>query len=553
MNSLKQYSKISLLLLIALLASENMLAQETESSNQYNVESPFHNQLFFNRFLINPTFSLVRENKSYLNVLLRNQYAAYENNNQNYYLGFSNKLDKNTALGLGVYGRWSGIIEEFGFNANYATAVQLGEKSALAFGTNVNYLSQGLAKNRVVADENDPLIQDARKENKVTVEPGINLSLNKFDFGLYFRDLVVYNQTANELETNMGLESITGTFQYSHTFKRATGLLANGRLMPMVQVGANANGELSYTGAVLLDLPSFGWFQTTYDDSYGFSSGIGVNLNKKLSLGYLMEKNLTEVGDNLGWNHELSLAYSFDDDLRGVGIDVNIAENKSEDARIDEVVKNYEEQILNLKKELTKGAPALVDENSVAYENRLILDELILRQDSIEKARDEMFEKRFETMVRLIRHEIKQDHQEPKPKKQTKYANSRLAENTNETKKNYRANYRTDLFEKTPIKSQDGSNVVGVESGYYMIANVFKNEKYLNAFMNNLKKKGLNAKKFYNKENGLHYVYLAGFKSKSEAADAYGNDLAGTYQEDKWIMEVYNPLNTATADITFEE
>ncbi len=553
MNSLKQYSKISLLLLIAVLASKNMLAQETESSNQYNVESPFHNQLFFNRFLINPTFSLVRENKSYLNVLLRNQYAAYENNNQNYYLGFSNKLDKNTALGLGVYGRWSGIIEEFGFNANYATAVQLGEKSALAFGTNVNYLSQGLAKNRVVADENDPLIQDARKENKVTVEPGINLSLNKFDFGLYFRDLVVYNQTANELETNMGLESITGTFQYSHTFKRATGLLANGRLMPMVQVGANANGELSYTGAVLLDLPAFGWFQTTYDDSYGFSSGIGVNLNKKLSLGYLMEKNLTEVGDNLGWNHELSLAYSFDDDLRGLGIDVNIAENKSEDARIDEVVKNYEEQILNLKKELTKGTPTLADENSIAYENRLILDELILRQDSIEKARDEMFEKRFETMVRLIRHEIKQDHQAPKPKKQTKYANSRLAENTNETKKNYRANYRTDLFEKTPIKSQDGSNVVGVESGYYMIANVFKNEKYLNSFMDNLKKKGLNAKKFYNKENGLHYVYLAGFKSKSEAADAYGNDLAGTYQEDKWIMEVYNPLNTATADITFEE
>ncbi|WP_350292018.1 PorP/SprF family type IX secretion system membrane protein [uncultured Croceitalea sp.] len=554
MNFLKQNIKIGLLLTIAILASKSSTAQQTETTtNQYNVESPFHNQLFFNRFLINPTFSLVRENKSYLNVLLRNQYASYENNNQNYYLGFSNKLDENTALGLGVYGRWSGIIEEFGFNANYATAVKLGEKSALAFGANVNYLSQGLAKNRVVADENDPLIQDARKENKVTVEPGINLSVNKFDFGLYFKDLVVYNQTANELETNMGLESITGTFQYNHTFKRATGLLANGRLMPIIQVGANETGAISYTGSVLLDLPAFGWFQTTYDDSYGFSSGIGVNLNKKLSLGYLMEKNLTEVGENLGWNHELSLAYSFNDNLRGVGIDVNIAENESEDARIDQVVKNYEEQILNLKKELTKGAPALVDENSVAYENRLILDELILRQDSIEKARDEMFEKRFETMVRLIRHEIKQDHQEPKVKKQNRYANSRLAESTNQTKKNYRANYRTDLFEKTPIKSQNGSNVVGVESGYYMIANVFKNEKYLKSFMDNLNKKGLDAKKFYNKENGLHYVYLAGYKSKSDAANAYGSDLAGTYQEDKWIMEVYNPINTATAELTFEE
>ncbi|WP_339334040.1 MULTISPECIES: PorP/SprF family type IX secretion system membrane protein [unclassified Croceitalea] len=555
MNSfIKQNIKIGLVLLVAMLASKSTMAQETETSNQYNVESPFHNQLFFNRFLINPTFSLVRENKSYLNVLLRNQYASYEDNNQNYYLGFSNKLDKNTALGLGVYGRWSGIVQEFGFNANYATAVQLGEKSALAFGTNVNYLSQGLDKNRAITNESDPLIQEARKENKVTVEPGINLSLNKFDFGLYFRDLVVYNQTLNALETNFGMENITGTIQYSHTFEKATGLLANGRLMPMVQVGANGRGDVSYTGSVLLDLPQFGWFQSTYDSSYGFSSGIGVNLNKKLSLGYLMEKNLTEVGDNLGWNHELSLAYSFDDDLRGVGIDVNIAENKSEDARIDEVVKNYEEQILNLKRELTKGAPVLVDENSVAYENRLILDELILRQDSIEKARDEMFEKRFETMVRLIRHEIKQDYQEPKPKRQSRYANSRLAENNaQETKKNFRANYRTDLFEKTPIKSQNGSNIVGIASGYYMIANVFKNEKYLNSFMNNLKKKGLNARKFYNKENGLHYVYLADFKTKSDASDAYGNNLAGTYQEDKWIMEVYNPMGTATAELTFEE
>jgi hypothetical protein len=86
-----------------------------------------------------------------------------------------------------------------------------------------------------------------------------------------------------------------------------------------------------------------------------------------------------------------------------------------------------------------------------------------------------------------------------------------------------------------------------------MITNVFKNRTYLKSFMDNLKKKGLDAKKFYNKENGLHYVYIADFKSKSEATNAYGNDLAGRYQEDKWIMEVYNPITTATAELTFEE
>ena len=186
MNYSKIYHpKICLLLvLVSILSMQLMKAQET--SNQYNVKSPFHNQLFFNRFLINPTYSLVRENKSYLNVLMRNQSSGYEDNNQNYYLGFSNKLDENTALGLGVYGRWSGIVQEFGFNANYATAVKLGEKSALAFGTNVNYLSQGLDKSRIVTNESDPVLEDARKENKVNIEPGINLTVGKFDFGVFF-------------------------------------------------------------------------------------------------------------------------------------------------------------------------------------------------------------------------------------------------------------------------------------------------------------------------------------------------------------------------------
>lgn len=554
MDYIIQNIKIGSLVLVLLFALQFSTAQEAENTNQFNIESPFHNQLFFNRFLINPTFSLVRENKSYLNVSLRNQYAEFEDNNQNYYLGFSNKLNENTALGLGVYGRWSGIVQEFGFNANYATAVKLGEKSALAFGTNINYLSQGLDKNRIIINQSDPLLENTRKETKITVEPGINLSLNNFDFGLYFRDLVVYNQTTNLLEANLKKESITGTLQYSHNFKRATGFLANGRLMPIVQLGADNEGGISYTGSLLLDLPSFGWVQSTYDDAFGFSAGVGVNLNKRLSLGYVMEKDVTQVGENLGWNHELSLAYSFDDGLRGTGIDVNITDNESQDARIEQVVRNYEEQILHLKKKFTEDATPLVTDNSVAYKNRLILDELILRQDSIEKARDQMLERRFETMVRLIRHEIKQDRQEPKAKKKSNYANSRLAVHTTKASKNYRANYRTDLFEKVPIKSQNGSNVIGVASGYYMITNVFKNKTYLKSFMDDLKEKGLDAKKFYNKENGLHYVYIADFKSKNEAKNAYGNDLAGMYQEDKWIMEVYNPVvNTATAELTFEE
>ena len=539
------------LLLLGLAASEKANAQE--ETTQYNVKSPFHNQLFFNRFLINPTYSLVRENKSYLNVLMRNQHSAFEDNNQNYFLGFSNKLDENTALGLGVYGRWSGIVQEFGVNANYATAVKLGDKSALAFGANVSYLSQGLDRSRIVANESDPLLENARKENKIAIEPGLNLSLGNFDFGVHFRDLVAYNQTTQEMITNFNASAINTTVQYSHKFKNAAGIFEDGRLMPLVQVGRNQNNDFAYTGSLLLDLPKFGWVQSTYDATYGFSSGIGFNLNKKLSLGYLMEKNVTGTEENLGWNHELSLAYSFNDGLRGLGIDVNIA--SSEDERVDQIVRNYEEQILNLKEQMKKETlvPEDTDTNTLAYQNRLVLDELILRQDSIERARDRMFERRFETMVRLLRHEMRQEKPVvPKENIRRSYNQTGIA-STNppaNTKTNNRSNFKENIFDDAPIKAKNKSDVIGVKSGYYMIANVFKNTYYLKSFMENLKEQGLKAKKFYNKENGLYYVYLADFNSKSDAQMAYVNNLEGAYKEEKWIMEVYNPV--ATADITFE-
>ena len=148
-----------------------------DESSGLSSRSAYHNQLFFNRFLINPTFSLVRENKSYLNILHRNQYATFEDNSQNYFLGFSNRLNDHTALGIGIYSQWEGVVQEFGFNANYATAVRLGAKSKLTFGTNVSYYNEGLDKNRVITNENDPKVLEANKESKIAIQPGVTLSV----------------------------------------------------------------------------------------------------------------------------------------------------------------------------------------------------------------------------------------------------------------------------------------------------------------------------------------------------------------------------------------
>ncbi len=694
-----------------------------EERTDFSVNSPFHNQLFFNRYLINPTFSLVREDKSYLNILHRNQYAAFDDNMQNYYLGFSHKLNENTAVGIGVHGQYTGVIQEFGFNANYATSVQLGDNSKLTFGTNVTYLSEGVNKNSVVVTESDPLIKESRKENKISVQPGIALSLGRFDFGLYATNLVKYNQTTNQLITSFNDKSVKASLQYTHTLMARSGLFADARIMPLLQVGKNEDGRLAYIGSLLFDLPDHGWLQTSFDETYGLSLGLGFNLSKKLSLGYLMEKDVTQSGANLGWNHEVSLAYTFKETVPQSGDYVN----NSADKRVDDVVRNYEEQILQLRAEKERAENDRAERNrteknktekgravegqideaqySLAYENRLILDELILRQDSIEAARNEMFEKRFETIVRLLKYDVKENGKsdleeansgpnrkavastEINTSKTTMIKESKelkedgkagLAKETSHpyntavvktevntarsatiekgrdledgtadllkmnsspnklavvttASDNSRSTFTKEPFEgqeistryiakvnsspykpvasiiqgnswntlateehyylsennlrnpaevsnvsygseaaiaedkklngtfikerkeyiELPIKAQNRSDIIGVESGYYLIANVYKNKRYLDAFVNNLTEQGLDARQFYNKENGLYYVYLADFKMKHDAKTAVVSNLNGKYRDEKWIMQVYN--NTATADIVFED
>ncbi|WP_282144282.1 PorP/SprF family type IX secretion system membrane protein [Cellulophaga baltica] len=604
MNNVTNISnKITLVLLFLVMMSFQSVIGQEEATANFGTKTTYHNQLFFNRFLINPTFSLVRENKSYVNILHRNQYSTFEDNNQNYFIGFSNKINDHTALGLGVYSQWSGVVQEFGFNANYATSVQLGDKSSLTFGTNVTYFSDGLDRNRVVADENDPQLAQAQKESKIAIQPGVTLSIGKFDFSVYAQDLFKYNQSTNEFLTNFNDKSIKAALQYTHTMGTTRGLFANGRFTPMIQVARNSDNSFTYVGSMVLELPKYGWLQTTFDADYGLSAGFGFNLNDKMSLGYLMEKDVANIQADLGWNHELSVAYTFKNNKKTLADYVD----NSQDSKVDAIIRNYEEQILKLmsaqeqqtkkseiengvddtervvpvkakkgipkksRKTIERGAgssgmafneptEAIEDVNSLAYQNSLILDELIYRLDSLESTRNQEFERRFEDIVRVLKNEIQtagttKSNTAIAQKASFNNPNEVIASTKAEIKKVYAINndHTSKTYEKLPIKVLNEADIVGVKTGFYVIANVYKTEKYLNAFMKNLQNRGLSPKKFYNKENGLFYVYLADYEVKQEAETAYVSNLNGKYNDEKWIMQVDTMNSTATAVNMYED
>jgi hypothetical protein len=239
-----------------------------------------------------------------------------------------------------------------------------------------------------------------------------------------------------------------------------------------------------------------------------------------------------------------------------------------EELNKDEAVTSKDEEIQKLKLALA--------------ENNEILAELMFRQDSLEDNRKTDLEKRFEMVMRMVRNETqgKRPDLEEKAKKMYFLNNDNaLADNSQkqsleevpsvkndfkrtnqltETKepkgikpreqvkdavvatKTSEEDEFTQVTKQNNIKSRKFRNLDGVADGYYVVANVYKGEHYLNKFVSSLNTKGLEADYFTNNNNGLKYVYLKRYDTWQEAVAAHKSNVDGTYAGDKWIMNVDN-------------
>ncbi|MRH99797.1 type IX secretion system membrane protein PorP/SprF [Kriegella sp. EG-1] len=78
----------------------------------------------------------------------------------------------------------------------------------------------------------------------------------------------------------------------------------------------------------------------------------------------------------------------------------------------------------------------------------------------------------------------------------------------------------------------------GLEPGFYLIANVFGTKKYHDAFLADLKRKGVNAQTFLRSKNNYNYVYLERYNTMSEARKARDSNYNGRYAEKTWVFRV---------------
>lgn len=535
-------------------------AQEEDPFVPYNI--PSQNLLKFNRFLLNPTFSTVREDKSYINLFHRNQSVSFDDNNQVYFLSYSGRVSDRSGVGLSLFTNREGLFNNFGVHANYAYGVRLGEKSAFTFGANFSYYQSAFNQDRANAVEDDPFLNTLESSSLVSFQPGFNFSFGNFDIGGFAENLFDYNLKTSESVTDFAEKTYSGHLQYTHQFENGVGIMEQARLMPLARVRKVGEENLVLGGNLILDLPKLGWIQAGYDDFYGASAGLGFNLNKNLSLGYTVEKGLTNNFENFGVSHEISLAYSFTPNLTE---DRVMLEQEG-----DLLVEN--EDVPQDSLNITEKDLEIAELKEKLAENDAILDELLLRQDSIETTRRQDLEKRFETVMKMVRRETRGENPQLEEKaKEVYFANADSADlvatrkqpvsnhglsngtsikkviKINETKAKTGATYATNSSAKKDNTYRPSANkkvqfkshaVPNVESGHYLIANVFRDTDNLHAFIEKLRAQGIDADYFENPKNGLNYVYVGDFRNKKDALNAYHTKMNGTYQGDAWVMNV---------------
>ena len=290
---------------------ETALAQTGDGVMSFDV--PAKNSLKFNKFLINPTFSFVREDESFITFLNKRQWTSFQDAPTSYFFSYSGKFREQNGIGVGLFQRNFGILTSFGAVFNFARNVELSNDSNFTFGLNLAYLNSGLNTGKVkVNDQTDLSLQNVPKNSLVTINPGINYSTGYIDLGLSANNIFTYNFNNSEVVPDDPMRGVGAHIMYTG-YMYNSGLFENGKFSALLK-GEMGKEKTVFSGSFLINAPKAGWFQAGYNSLNGISGGLGLIIAKKISIGYVVEKGLGSYSD-FGLSHEITLAYK----IKGYG------------------------------------------------------------------------------------------------------------------------------------------------------------------------------------------------------------------------------------------
>jgi type IX secretion system PorP/SprF family membrane protein len=272
------------------------------------LDLPIRNSLVFNRYAINPTFSFVRQQNKYFNITNKREWIQFENAPETYLASYSGRFTENIGAGLAVFQQNYGVLTTFGGLLNFAYNVRLNQDSNLTFGLNVGAYKSGINTANVITNFDDPSLQNVASNFLLTVNPGINYGTEFLDFGVSVNNLVLYNFESSLLIENNPKQGIQAHVMHTGYFD-SRGFFNDTKFTAMLRSEFRTE-ETIISGLAMLHVPKGLWLQVGYNNVYGVSGGLGLNITKEIALEYNIEKSIGEQVE-FGASHEITLAYRF--------------------------------------------------------------------------------------------------------------------------------------------------------------------------------------------------------------------------------------------------
>ena len=110
---------------------------------------PVRNSLKFNKYIINPTFSFVREQNKYMSFTNKREWVQFDDAPQTYLFGYSGRFRENVGAGISLFQQNYGVLTTFGGVLNFAYNAVLDREQNLTFGMNLAFYKSGLNEGSV--------------------------------------------------------------------------------------------------------------------------------------------------------------------------------------------------------------------------------------------------------------------------------------------------------------------------------------------------------------------------------------------------------------------
>jgi len=298
--------KINLLIILILICATQL--SYSQEDGVASLDIPVRNSLRFNRFIVNPTFSFVREQNKYLSFTNKRQWVQFNDAPLTYLASYSGRFKENIGIGVGLFQKNNGVLTSFGGVLNFAYNARLQQDSNLTFGINLGAYNSGINEGKVITNLPDPSLSNIPSNFLLSISPGINYGTQFFDLGVSVNNLVQYNITSSELIEEDPQQSIQAHVMYTG-YMDSRGFFDQSKFSTLVKSEFQKDNTI-ISGIAMITVPKGIWGQIGYNTLYGFSGGIGLNITEQIAIEYNFEKTVGDL-ETFGSSHDITLAYRF--------------------------------------------------------------------------------------------------------------------------------------------------------------------------------------------------------------------------------------------------